>query len=403
MRSPALGALALAASILSLSSPAVAQEEPPPDRREQPSTPIATPMSREDDALWRHDYGVARERLLAGDFADAAERFDILARDPSAGPTDRILAAQMRDVARSWDTRGLTLVKRNDLGESALSARAVNERTTDEIAQLYAASIVYGIGTGLWLDAHTQSSSTAGVILPMLLFSGISVGGVALLDIGHPLHYGVAQSTVSGLYLGLEEGLLLSLWSASQPNTSTSGTTVADIVWGFSTLGMVGGGVLGNALGTTPGRAAFVGSTGLWAGALAGFAGAAFTGQSGASDALLAADVGLNLGIVGGLLAAGPVSPSIARVRFLDLEGIGGGLLAGGLYLAAANNNGNAQAAFGTTAVGVAAGLGIAWLATDRMPADRPEERGKEVDALLLEPTLAPVRGGATIGVQGML
>jgi hypothetical protein len=394
-----LGALASAAAFLSLSSPAWAQQDEPA------STPGATAVSR-DDAQWKHAYTVARERLLAGDFADAAARFDELSRDPGAAANDRMLAAEMRDIARSWDSRGLTLVKRNDLGESALPARSVNERTTDEIAQLYAASVLYGLGTGLWIDAHTQPTSTAGVILPMLIFGGVSVGGVALLDINHPLHYGVAQSAVSGLYLGLEEGLLLSLWNQTQPNSTSQwpGSAVADVIWTLSTVGMVGGGVLGNSLGATPGRASFVGSTGLWAGVLTGFAGAAFTGsgQNRAPNAMLAADIGLNVGIVGGLLTAGPVSPSIARVRFLDLGGIGGGLLAGGLYLAAANTGGNAQAAFGVTAVGIAAGLGIAWVATGRIPPDRPEERSKP-DALLLEPMLVPVQGGATIGVHGLL
>jgi len=397
MRTFVHATLATVAAISICSGPALAQQDEPP------ATPPATAVSREDDAQWRHDYAVARERLLAGDFGDAADRFDALSRDPRAAPPDRLLAAEMRDVARSWDTRGLALVKRNDLGETGLPARAVNERTTDEIAQLYAASILYGVGTGVWIDTHVQSPSTATVVLPMLLFAGASVGGVALLDVNHPLHYGVAQSSVSGLYLGLEEGVLLSLWNQTQSNASSQwqGSTVADVIWTFSTLGVVGGGVLGNTLGTTPGRASFVGSSGLWAGVLTGFAAEAFTGSG--HGALLAADVGLNLGIVGGLLTAGPVSPSIARVRFLDLGGIGGGLLAGGLYLAAANNNGNPQAALGTTALGIAAGLGLAWVASGRIPADRPEERARGVDALMLEPTLAPVQGGATIGVHGVL
>jgi hypothetical protein len=311
----------------------------------------------------------------------------------------------MRDLARSWSERGLTLVRRNDLGESNLPARAVNERTTDEMVSLYAASIFYGVGTGLWVDAHTDPQSAAAGILPLILFAGASAGGVALLDVGHPLHYGVAQSAVSGLYLGFEEGLLLSLWNQSlaDSNAHWQGSTVADVTWALSTLGAVGGGVLGNSLGTTPGRASFVGSSGLWAGVLTGFAAAAFTNPSAdpGSNALLAANVGLGAGTVAGLFAAGPVSPSIARVRYLDLGGLGGGLVAGGLYVAASNGNGNTQAGLGVTALGVATGLGIAWAATGGMPSDRPEDRTRA--GLLLEPTLAPVHGGATVGVMGAL
>jgi hypothetical protein len=63
----------------------------------------------------------------------------------------------------------------------------------------------------------------------MLLATGVSAGTVALLDIGHPLRYGVPQSAVSGLYFGLEEGLLLALWNQAANSASPwSGTTVAD-------------------------------------------------------------------------------------------------------------------------------------------------------------------------------
>jgi hypothetical protein len=120
----------------------------------------------------------------------------------------------------------------------------------------------------------------------------------------------------------------------------------------------------------------------------------------------LAADIGLNAGAIGGLLAAGPVSPSIARVRFLDIGGIAGGLLAGGLYAAAADKNAQTQPAFAVTALGIAGGLGIAWYATQGMPADRLEEKEKAAasrTALDLQPTLAPVAGGATLGVAGLL
>lgn len=376
-----------------------------PAEGEPAATPTATPPSREQDPQWQHDYTVARGRLLAGDFADAADRFDALARDPHGQPVDRALAASMRDVARSWADRGLALVKRNDLGESTLPARAVNERTTDEIAQLYAGAILYGLGTGLWIDAHTQPTDAAGGILPPLLLAAATTGGVALLDVSHPLHYGVAQSAVSGLYLGLEEGIVLSLWDATKPNSTTwQGSTVADVIWATSTIGLVGGGILGNSLGATPGRASFVGSSGLWAGTLAAFAGAAFTSnsQNQASNAFLAAGVGLNAGIVGGLLAAGPVSPSIARVRFLDIGGLGGGLLFGGLYLAGAGNASNAQAASGVAALGIASGLAVAWYATRGIAPDRPEDRAKP-ETLTFEPTMTPVKGGATLGVVGSL
>jgi hypothetical protein len=364
-------------------------------------------VSQGEDTSWRYQYGVARERLLAGDFSDAADRFDVLigeARDP----VDRELATSMRDIARSWSGRGLALVKQSALGETALSAKSVGERTSDEIAVLYGNSIVYGIGSGLWLDAHTQANSTSGIVLPMLLFSGAAAGTVALLDVGHPLRYGVPQSIVSGMYIGFEEGFVLGLWNQNQSayNSRWQGSTVADVVWGLSTAGAVGGGLLGTSLGATPGRASFVGSAALWTGVVTGFVVAAATGDdtSRGPNGWLAAGLGLNAGAVAGLLTAGPVSPSIARVRFLDIGGIAGGLLFGGLYLAAADKNPQLQPACGFTAFGIAGGLGVAWLATRGMPADRLEEKPAPQQAsLALQPTLAPVPGGATLGVAGLL
>jgi hypothetical protein len=167
---------------------------------------------------------------------------------------------------------------------------------------------------------------------------------------------------------------------------------------------MVGGAVIGTTVGTTPGRASFVGSAGLWTGAIVGLTALAVSDPShnNAAGALLAADVGLNLGIVGGMVGASMLSPSVARVRFLDLGGLGGGFLFGGLAAAIDNRNDNGEAVLGLTALGAASGLAVAAWATRNMPADRPEER-PSATALQLHPALLPVRGGATVGIQGSL
>jgi hypothetical protein len=347
---------------------------------------------------------LARDRLLAGDFADAAERFDALARKARSA-VDRSRCEELRDLARSWDARGLVFVPRSALGESALSAKAVGERTTDEIASLYINAVFYGIGTGVWLDVRTTPSSTAAAVLPALLFAGAAVGGVAAIDVTHPLHYGVPQSIVSGLYIGFEQGLVLQLWNQADGNQHwQTATAAADVIWTFSTIGAVGGGVLGATLGTTPGRASFVGSTALWSGLVASLVSAAATGDGAtrATDALLAAEVGLNLGTMAGLFSASAVSPSIGRVRFLDLGGLAGLLVGGGLYLAAAENRVDGQAASAATGLGVLTGLTIAWAATSRMPADRTEPaRDRPKDSMSYSPTLMPVRGGTLAGLVG--
>jgi hypothetical protein len=404
---PALCACFACFSPLLLAHGARAQSEELPSAQPPPTTAPVPEVSPDDDGAWRHRYDAARERLLAGSFAEAADQFDALAREARA-PVDRSLAESMHDLARSWADRGLALVRRSDLGESALSAKSVNERTTDEIAQLYVNSIFYGVGSGLWLDVHTNPNTAGAAVLPLLLFSGASAGTVALLDIGHPLRYGVPQSIVSGLYVGFEEGLVLSLWNQSQSSSSSrwQGQTVADVIWGLSTVGAVGGGALGTTLGSTPGRASFVGTSALWTGVVVGLlaAGASGSDSDRAPNALLAAGIGLNAGAIGGLLAAGAVSPSIGRVRFLDVGAIGGGLLVGGLYLAGAGRNPDGRAASVLTGLGVAGGLGVAWAATSGMPADRLNEGGgPKPGSVAVEPALVPLPGGAAVSLHGTL
>ena len=94
---------------------------------------------------------------------------------------------------------------------------------------------------------------------------------------------------------------------------------------------------------------------------------------------------------------------------FLDLGGIAGGLLLGGLYLAGANENPKDRPLLGLTALGSAPGLGVAWAATARMPQDRAvhEAASKSESHTTLarnvEPVLLPVPGGAAIGLTGQL
>jgi hypothetical protein len=107
-------------------SPAAPAPAAPPAIAPPSQTSTGAPPT-DDDAAWDRQYAGARERLLAGSFEDAAERFNgLMAR-----------AEALRDVARSYGSRGLALVRRSDLGENNLSTRSVNERTTDEIAVLY--------------------------------------------------------------------------------------------------------------------------------------------------------------------------------------------------------------------------------------------------------------------------
>jgi len=402
MKSTTLAGYAAAAALF-LASTSHAQAPPGavPSAAEAPS---ARGVWQSNDAAWLDRYTLARERLIAGDFGRARELFGELERTATSA-ADRAIASEFESVAAGWASRDLAFIRRGDLGESQLSAKAVGERTTDEIAVLYTNAVFYGIGSGGWLAVHTEPTSAAGAILPALGFAGAAVGAVALVDVNHPLRYGVPQSIVSGMYIGLEEGITWTLWNQARSYRADQweGKTVVDVIWVMSTAGALAGGVVGSVRGTTPGRASFVGSAALWTGLVGGLLVGAVSPKDDTQDdrALLAAAIGLNVGAIAGAVAAGPVSPSIARVRFLDLGGIGGGLVFGGLYLAAADRNPKTEGIMGATAVGAAVGLGAAWFATQGMPQDRLGP----VDAASpgLTASVVPTSGGAMLAVRGEL
>ena len=385
-------------------SPPNAAASPPPSAAELPP-----PGWQTSDIGWLNRYTAARERLVAGDFTTAEELFAALASTATNG-VDQAVARELEVLAKNWKARNLVLVRRSDLGETTISAKAAGERTTDEISVLYGNAVLYGLGTGVWVGVLTQPDTAAGAILPALGLAGAVAGGVAAVDTTKRFRYGVPQSIVSGGYIGLEEGLVLTFWKQSvvARRDEWSSQTVATVIWGFTTAGIAVGGIVGNFAGTTPGRASFVGSAASWTGALAGFTAGALTSSVSDSqddNAWLAAAIGLNAGAVAGILAAGPISPSIARVRFLDLGGIAGAVTFGGLYLSAAGDDSSAQGLLGLSALGMASGLTTAWFATAKMDPDRLTEATAQTGtrSVLATTTVSvvPAAGGATLAFRG--
>ena len=288
-----------------------AQEEPPPAAAAPPPAPAPAPTEHlaATPEEWKAGYETAREVLLAGDFEDAAKRFAAL-ETTATNRVDRALAQAQRSLAEEWASRKLAFVPRAQLGESNLTAKAVDKRTTDELAVLYTDSVFYGIGTGLWIASLTQPKSAAGGILPMIAVTGASVGTVVALDSGRGLRYGVAQAIASGLNVGFESGVVWSIFLENADPRSNTGKGAASLIWGLSTAGAITGGALGATLGTTPGRSSWVGSTALWTGTIAGLAtGALAEKQNDPTTPLAAAGVGLAVGTALGLATASTVSP----------------------------------------------------------------------------------------------
>jgi hypothetical protein len=144
-----------------------------------------------------------------------------------------------------------------------------------------------------------------------------------------------------------------------------------------------------------------VSSTSFWTGSLFALTFAALTPdiRLRSEHAFVAGDIGYNAGLFSGMLLAPLVAPSIARVRWLDIGGLGGGLLAGGLYSVIAQDGATPRATFAAMALGSVAGLGVTWALTSHMPRDIHATH----ETPPVRPMVMPAVGGVTVGVVGEL
>lgn len=400
-----VGSICAVLALLAVPSIARAQnDEPPPPVEPTTSAGETSDLLVPTPPEWQLKYDEARARFTIGEFSDAAARFEDLERT-AVNRVDRAIAREQKTLAAEWAKRNLVFVNKNTLGESTASAKALDRRTTDELVSLYTNAVFYGIGTGVWLATITDPDSPAAAILPTIALTAASVGTVIALDSGRGFRYGVAQSIVSGLYIGLESGIAWTVWHNNRKGEKDlEAKEQGTIIWGLSTVGAVTGGVLGELLGTTPGRSSWVGSTALWSGLIFAFTtGALVKEDDFPPEVFAAAGVGLGLGTITGLATAGVASPSIARVRFLDLGGLAGGLLSAGLYIAVADEKANGRAASGITALGGAAGLAATWAITSGMADDRLRTEEPPETVAKIHPMLMPINGGGMMGVGGIL
>ncbi|MCA9541401.1 MAG: hypothetical protein KC620_21025, partial [Myxococcales bacterium] len=321
-------------------------------------------------------------------------------------PTDRGRVEALIDLATDWTRDGRRLIAGHGEAAETDAARTLRQRTTSEIAGLYVDGLVYGLGTGGWLATLADADSAAGYILPALLFAGTATAGIAIADVkADAFGYGVPRTISAGLRVGLMEGVAWTLWheAAAADGDGWSRETVTTVIWLGPTVGGAIGAVVGHRFSPTPGAAAMVESGALWSALFAGMGVAALVADDDQADDafMLAAALALNVGAAGGAVLAGVTEPSAARVRFLDLGALAGGLTFGGLYLSIADEDSDSQVGFGITALGIGTGLATAWLLTDGMARDPflgpAPEAGATSHLMLL-----PVEGGGEVGLAGM-
>lgn len=357
----------------------------------------APALARAEDApaaeadTWSSRFEAARVRMEDGDYVHAELELRALAAT-APNEADRRVATELADVCSASEKR-------------RANKTDVTIRTTDELWVGYGHAFLYGLGTGTWFAFQVHPGILGGLLLPMVGFSAASIGGLALADALHPLPYGMPHAISTGLEVGLVEGTWIALAQRAHATHSEAqvwhAETTSSLLWGTATAGGIAGGLVGAVRATTPGRAAFVGSLSLWTGTLFALGSATLSPDTTtrAEHAFVAGDVGYNSGLLASLLVSPIVSPSVARVRWIDLGGLGGALLGGGIYSLATQGDGSPRASFASAGVGAALGLGTAIVLTRNMPRDLASSH----HGPMVHPIITPTAGGMTVSLGGQL
>lgn len=127
-------------------------------------------------------------------------------------------------------------------------------------------TLSYGLATGVLVDAVVReagSNAINHVPIPIatLATTALATVTITVIDSTTRILYGVLQSITSGMNMGLEQGAFWSLWDASRATVPTpSYLHTAATIWGFTTAGVLAGGVVGGLAKATAGQASWVGT-----------------------------------------------------------------------------------------------------------------------------------------------
>lgn len=176
-------------------------------------------------------------------------------------------------------------------------------RSTEEISALYAISVAYGVGAGVWIDAEIGAKDPALYLIPPAVLGLAAPVAVYALD--HPsMPRGMPAAMAAGAVIGAGEGIGLSSLQFVSSDRADA--------WGFrglsratalgATVGLVGGAVLGSVQRPSPRSSVFMTSGVAWGsaiGAMFGYgASAKGVGYGLANDkAALGGFIGYNIGL----------------------------------------------------------------------------------------------------------
>lgn len=246
----------------------------------------------------------------------------------------------------------------------APTSTTTNKRGAGEMGFLYATSTLYGIGTGVWIDALAKIDDPGPAVILPLVFGAAMPIGVYLWDSqGGPLHRGVPAAISTGLTLGAVEGLAIAgtQWQYGRGDGSDwTFKTQASVTWAAATIGGVGGWAFGELARPDPHSMGFVVSGAGWGAISGSFLGIAVSGRDWKDGASVAGLIGYNVGMLGAGALSLAYKPSWESQKYMWL-GYGAGALAGCLVFPAyLFVDADAKGGFIGPALGSVAGAAIA-------------------------------------------
>ncbi|HKO92991.1 MAG TPA: hypothetical protein VJU61_17670 [Polyangiaceae bacterium] len=171
-----------------------------------------------------------------------------------------------------------------------------------ESGTLYVTSTAYGLGVGIWLGAELGLDDPGLRLIPPALF-GVAAPVAAYIWNQPRLPRGVPGALSAGLFIGAGEGLGLAALQMTSADDPWGALAVSRVVVIGSTVGGIGGYVLGELQRPSPNISAFASSGVVWGslvGSAIGFgASAEGVGFSEANDTMaLGGLIGFNAGLV---------------------------------------------------------------------------------------------------------
>ena len=205
------------------------------------------------------------------------------------------------------------------------------------------------------MGAIFEVNSAAGVLLPSLGLAGLSSYGVYALNDQNKFKRGMPRTISLGLRLGFVQSTLLASYAGSE-FSEVDGKTALVGAFAGTTLGGIAGGYVAHKHTISPARASLIESSAIWGGVLTAMGHDALNNGNSENEILLSSAVGVFGGALVGALIIDDQALSESRVRYLDLGGIGGGLVAATLYYSFEPENHPAFVGQGIVAGGILSG-----------------------------------------------